>query len=313
MDYKSSGVNTELADELVKNISEFSDQIGKFAATCKLPGRTFYDLVMSCDGVGTKTILAKEAKKRFKRPMMSIGYDCVAMVVNDMLCESATPLFFMDYFATNSLDESDYREILNGIHNACKSINVKLIGGETAEMPGMFTGENFDVCGFGVGIKTRQIKHKIREGDVVLGLHSSGVHSNGFSLIRKLIDEETDSKLIHSLLKPTYLYNDKMEYLKKNKIEVKAMAHITGGGFNNINRVLPSTMEVAWKSIDRFYSNQSLFEWIQGSAGLDSYQMRATFNCGIGMMIITGRDNVKNLPLEYEELGTVEQYNRDGA
>ena len=91
------------------------------------------------------------------------------------------------------------------------------------------------------------------------------------------------------------------------------MAHITGGGFNNINRVLPSTMEVAWKSVDRFYSNQSLFEWIQESAGLDSYQMRATFNCGIGMMIITGRDNVKNLPLEYEELGTVEQYNRDGA
>ena len=153
MDYTSSGVNIALADKLVKGLAETNDQIGKFAAEYTLPAKSSTRLVSSCDGVGTKVLLALQAKKRFGRPLSSIGEDCVAMVINDLLCENATPLFFMDYFATSSLNESDYNEVLAGIISACKSIDVQLIGGETAELPGMFTPGSLDVCGFGVGAK----------------------------------------------------------------------------------------------------------------------------------------------------------------
>ena len=148
MDYKTAGVNIDLADSLINKISLKSDQIGKFAANFTLDKKLNRDLVASCDGVGTKILLALEAKRKYNRSLKSIGQDCVAMVINDILCENAEPLFFMDYLSTSKLNESDYLEIIQGIQDACEYVNIPLIGGETAELPGMFTEGSVDVCGF---------------------------------------------------------------------------------------------------------------------------------------------------------------------
>jgi phosphoribosylformylglycinamidine cyclo-ligase len=191
MDYTSAGVNVKLADRLIKNIAVESEEIGKYAASYTLPLGASSKLVSSCDGVGTKVLLALEAKRSFGRSLSSIGEDCVAMVINDLLCENANPLFFMDYFATSSLNESDYNEVLAGIITACRSIGVKLIGGETAELPGMFKDEALDVCGFGVGTQDFLNWQPPDEGDIVIGLHSTGVHSNGFSLVRKILENNS--------------------------------------------------------------------------------------------------------------------------
>ena len=310
MKYKESGVDISLAEQLVDEISGFSDQIGKYAATFQIPAWERNDLVASADGVGTKVILAKSAKELYGRPLNSVGQDCVAMVFNDMLCEGAKPLFFLDYYATNKLNQSDYREVLDGMYDACSQIGVSLIGGETAEMPGMFAGDAFDVCGFGVGMKRWRHREEptIRTGDKIIGLRSDGVHSNGFSVIRKIIDEvEVDEEFMNMLLTPTPLYYKTIDLLYKHFVEIKAISHITGGGLRNLFRVLPKDLCIQWEKFDSpYYAHEETFQWIQDYSGMSVEDMRDTFNCGLGMiLVVSPRPNIP-IPLDdYIELGTI--------
>lgn len=312
MNYKDAGVNVELASDLVDKIKPYSNQIGNFAATCPFPYSAGSDLVMSCDGVGTKVLLARYAKDVLYRPMNSIGQDCVAMVVNDILCENAEPLYFMDYFATGELEESNYLEVITGINDACKSIGVKLVGGETAELPGMFkTRQNFDVCGFGVGCKIDDTKKRMQKGDVLIGLYSSGLHSNGFSLINKLMDDDHSidrtPELIENLLAPTKIYKDDLNEFRKKMVDIKVAANITGGGWSNLDRVVDQKSSINWKTKEKsFYAHEELFEWIQTKAELSNEEMFNIFNCGIGMMLVVNPKNLKSVNVNYEFLGTIE-------
>ena len=301
MDYTSAGVNVKLADRLIENIAVESEEIGKYAASYTLPLGTSSKLVSSCDGVGTKVLLALEAKRSFGRSLSSIGEDCVAMVINDLLCENANPLFFMDYFATSSLNESDYNEVLAGIIKACRSIGVKLIGGETAELPGMFQKGALDVCGFGVGTQDFLSWQSPEEGDIVIGLHSTGVHSNGFSLVRKILENNSVShEFLDKLLTPTPLYYKEIKLLREHYYAIKAVAHITGGGWHNLNRVLPDKYSVEWYNNSCILHQQEVFQWLQETGNLTDETMRKTFNCGIGMMVILRKQPLEINP--YQDL-----------
>ena len=308
MNYKESGVNIELADRLVEQISN-SEQIGKFAANFTLPAYHNRNIVTSCDGVGTKILLALEAKRKYNRPLQSIGQDCVGMVANDILCENATPLLFMDYFATGKLEEEIYLEIIGGLQYACGRLKIPLIGGETSEMPDMFAEGAVDLCGFSIGVKNWLHRYPVEKGDRVIGIHSSGVHSNGFSLIRKLIEKDPVSReFLNQLLEPTRLYSSHVNLLDEKHHRIKAVAHITGGGFDNLNRVLSKDLTVKYHETDCFYAHSNTFSWIQERSGLSMTEMRKTFHCGIGMMvIIPAQDQV---PFEdYSELGVIENVN----
>lgn len=316
MNYKESGVNIELADRLVADLSKHSNQIGKFAANFPLPN-TSHNLVASCDGVGTKIQLAQVAKTLYERPLNSIGQDCVAMVVNDILCENATPLFFMDYFATDKLNESDFVEITTGIREACESIDVKLIGGETAEMPGVLDSNSIDVCGFSVGLKKETAWKPMGFGDMVIGLHSSGFHSNGFSLIRKHMDIEESMDdyafkyFLDQLLRPTLIYKKEFDILEAEGFEITGAAHITGGGFDNVNRMMQKGFKVFWNyGKNAYFKHNDLFKWIQKEAELSDEEMKKTFNCGIGMVIALKQHYTKNIPLNnFTILGTIVEDN----
>lgn len=307
MYYEQSGVNVNLADKLVNHISSYSQHIGKFAAVTKLPHHDLPKLVMSCDGVGTKILLAQLAKQLYNRPLNSIGQDCVAMVVNDMICENATPLFFMDYYATGKLQKDEYLEILSGIKEACDTINVQLVGGETAELPGMLSPNVVDVCGFGLGVQDAEWK-KPSVGDIVLGLYSSGLHSNGFSLVRSLIEggEFYNETIIKDLLVPTPLYVSKIHDLKQKGFNIKAIAHITGGGFDNIDRVLPEDLRVHYFHDKPYYNHQHIYSWILSTGTISSSDLKKVFNCGIGMVVIIDHTQDLVVPFDdYEVLGTL--------
>ncbi len=307
MNYKAAGVNIDLADSLIDKISTKSDQIGKFAANFTLDKKLNRELVASCDGVGTKILLALEAKRKYNRSLKSIGQDCVAMVINDILCENAEPLFFMDYLSTSKLNESDYLDIIQGIQDACEYVNIPLIGGETAELPGMFTEGSVDVCGFAVGTKQFLDFNKIELGDLVIGIHSSGIHSNGFSLVRRLLEEYPACDVhMEQLLEPTQLYHNHVKMLRSNFVEIKAIAHITGGGFNNINRVLSKLVTVQYYDADPFYEHEEIFKWIQNKSKLSNIEMQNTFNCGIGMMIVIPANRLNDIPFsDYTVLGKI--------
>ena len=285
-------------------LAKYSDQIGNFAAK-------YDNIVSSVDGVGTKILLAQYARLAYNRPLNSIGQDAVAMVVNDLLCRGAKPLFFLDYFASNKIPHDQFYEILEGIHLACKSINIPLIGGETAALPGIIIENSFDVAGFGVGrieCKDDELPRDIKRDDVVIGIKSSGFHSNGFTLIRKNIGwrESGNQEFLNKLLEPTKIYvNDimKIEDICKNKLlapkKIKGLAHITGGGFDNIQKILPKNMIV--KYTDRilyerpYLAHEDLFEWIQERETFTMDQMYATFNCGIGMVAILNPEDAESL------------------
>jgi phosphoribosylformylglycinamidine cyclo-ligase len=302
MNYKEAGVDIEKADGLIDKIKQYSDQIGPYG------GQFNGDFVASCDGVGTKVMLAKRAKELYGRPLQSLGQDLVAMVVNDLLCQHAIPLVFMDYYATSKLNESDYLEVLEGIHSACQEVGCKLIGGETAEMPGMFAYDIFDVAGFGVGQVNKSIfdDYEPEAGDVVIGLPSSGVHSNGFSLVRKYQDQY-DEEFVNKLLEPTVLYRKRVEEINSYGVIIKALAHITGGGFDNIDRILPSNLKLEWYRSEGFYYHHDLFEKIQGLSGMSYLEMRKTFNCGIGMMLVVPESKIDNIQNDYVYLGKLEE------
>ena len=325
-----------MADDqkLIKEISKYSDQIGGFAAKYSSYNKWFRtDFATSCDGVGTKILLAQIANSFYSRPLTSIGIDCVAMVVNDLLCKGAFPKYFLDYFATDSLNEHEFYEVLAGIQEGCEECNMELLGGETAELNGLISSGTFDVCGFGIGHMADGYelpKDNIKIGDSVVGLESSGFHSNGFTTIRKYTtDVDTHEPMgiewLSFLLEPTKIYvNDILKIreigsgtsftdskIKEEPIEIKALAHITGGGFENVNRVLPDNLTVMYDREDEFYSHHQLFQWIQTKAKMTMEEMRSTFNCGIGMVMILSPEDAKRLPIDTIPLGRIDNNYED--
>jgi phosphoribosylformylglycinamidine cyclo-ligase len=293
-------------DKLVESIKQYSSQIGGFAGEYFLPAPEWKNqkLVASCDGVGTKILLAQHAKKKFGRSLKSIGIDCVAMVVNDLLCNGCQPLFFLDYFCSANVNDEDFKEVLAGIYVGCSQSGMELIGGETAELPGIIEKNTFDVCGFGVGRVTDTLPNldTMKAGDKLVGLPSSGFHSNGYTLIRQHVEVNDAKDFIYSLLESTKIYNNEINALKKARIEIKGLAHITGDGYNNVNRVLPDNLSANIRLWDpeqtgnatnetKFFRHEKLFKWIQKEANLTKKEMMATFNCGVGMVVIVPDDS----------------------
>ena len=298
--YRDAGVDIDAGDALVEAIKPFAKRtmrpevlagIGGFGALFEI-GKRFREpvLVTGTDGVGTKLKLAFQLKRHD-----TVGIDLVAMSVNDILVQGAEPLFFLDYFACGRLDVPAATAVIKGIAEGCEQAGCALIGGETAEMPGMYAEGEYDLAGFAVGVveKSAIISGlSIVAGDVVLGLASSGAHSNGYSLVRKIIervkpDLEADfhgRKLADVLLAPTRIYVKSLLALIK-ALPVKGMAHITGGGLvENVPRVLPAgvTAELrraAWPRLP-------LFDWLQKEGGVPEAEMHRVFNCGIGMVVV---------------------------
>ncbi len=301
--YRDAGVDIEAGDALVEQIKPYAKRtmrpevlggIGGFGSLFAVP-KKFKEpiLVSGTDGVGTKLKLAFELNKHD-----TVGIDLVAMSVNDILVQGAEPLFFLDYFACGKLEVGVAAQVIKGIAEGCEQSGCALVGGETAEMPGMYPAGEYDLAGFAVGCvdKASIIDGKsIAVGDVVLGLASSGAHSNGYSLIRKLIaksdiDFESDfhgRKFKDVIMAPTRIYVKSLLKLIE-ALPVKGMAHITGGGLTeNVPRVLPEglTAEIQKKS----WTLPPLFQWLQTQGNISDFEMHKTFNCGIGMVIIVDK------------------------
>jgi phosphoribosylformylglycinamidine cyclo-ligase len=304
--YAQAGVDIDAGDELVERIKpavrrsmrrEVLGGIGGFGALVEVPLDRYRKpvLVSGTDGVGTKLRLAIDAGRH-----NTIGVDLVAMCANDVVVQGAEPLFFLDYFATGKLNVDVGERVIAGIVEGCVEAGCALVGGETAEMPGMYHGADYDLAGFCVGVveKDRIVDgSKTTAGDVVLGLPSSGPHSNGFSLIRKIlefsavdVEDELDGvALIDRLMAPTRIYVKPLLALLR-EIEVHGLAHITGGGLtDNIPRVIPTGLEVALER--KSWPREPVFEWLQGQGRIAAEEMYRVFNCGIGMTIqVAARD-----------------------
>ncbi len=300
LSYRQAGVDIDAGNALVENIKPLVKNtfrpgvlagLGGFGALFEIPVEKYEQpvLVSGTDGVGTKLKLAMMLDKHG-----SIGIDLVAMCVNDIIVAGAEPLFFLDYFATGKLLVDRATDIISGIAKGCELAGCALTGGETAEMPGMYQGDDYDLAGFSVGIveKSRILTgEKVQQGDVLLGLASSGPHSNGYSLIRKVIEvSQADlhadlggQPLGEALLEPTRIYVKPLLALLK-AIDVHALAHITGGGLTeNIPRVLPSNTAAHIDTSS--WPRPAVFQWLQENGNIDSEEMLRTFNSGIGMMI----------------------------
>src|SRR5215470_12006390 len=298
--YRDAGVDIDAGDELVERIKpivrrtqrpEVLAGIGGFGALVEIPsGYKQPVLVSGTDGVGTKLRLAIDTGRHD-----TIGIDLVAMCANDVVVQGAEPLFFLDYYATGRLDVAVAEAVVRGIVEGCVQAGAALVGGETAEMPGMYHGEDYDLAGFCVGVVEKESiidGSKVAAGDVIIGLDSSGAHSNGYSLIRKLVAKsgatpatQLDGRpLFDRLLAPTRIYVKPLLALMK-ALPVHALAHITGGGLtDNIPRVLPEGLEAVLER--RAWGRDALFEWLQRTARIDAAEMYRTFNCGIGMAVI---------------------------
>jgi phosphoribosylformylglycinamidine cyclo-ligase len=304
--YEEAGVSIDAGNALVKRIGPMAkatrrtgsmDDIGGFGALFDLKATGYKDplLVSSTDGVGTKLKLAQAMDKHD-----TIGIDLVAMCVNDLIVQGAEPLFFLDYFATGKLEVGVAEQVIKGIAEGCRQSGCALVGGETAEMPGMYLSGEYDLAGFAVGAverKKRLPAAGIRKGNVVLGLASSGVHSNGFSLVRHImgmhrLNHNSPAPFAHGktlgevLLAPTRLYiKSCLKAIARFKGDVKALAHITGGGLvENIPRVIPKNLAVEISTSS--WDIPPVFEWLQEAGGVPRMDMLRTFNCGIGMVLI---------------------------
>ncbi len=299
LSYKDAGVDIEAGDALVERIKSVAKRtrrpevmagLGGFAALCEIPeGYRQPVLVSGTDGVGTKLRLAMNLQKHD-----TIGIDLVAMCVNDLVVTGAEPLFFLDYYATGKLNVDVAAAVVSGIGDGCELSGCSLVGGETAEMPGMYEGEDYDLAGFCVGVveKSEIIDgSKVQAGDTLIALTSSGPHSNGYSLIRKIIDV-TDADLnqdcggkplADALMEPTRIYVKSVLKLIKES-QVNAMAHITGGGLTeNIPRVLPDDCKAIIDT--KSWALPPVFQWLQRGGNVDMREMYRTFNCGVGMVI----------------------------
>jgi phosphoribosylformylglycinamidine cyclo-ligase len=308
LSYRDAGVDIDAGDRLIENIKPFAKRtlrpevltgIGGFGALFEI-SRKYQNpvLVSGTDGVGTKLKLAFQLNKHDR-----IGIDLVAMSVNDILVQGAEPLFFLDYFACGKLNVETATAVISGIAKGCELAGCALIGGETAEMPGMYPYEEYDLAGFAVGIveKDQIISGTtIQDGDIVLGLASSGAHSNGYSLIRKIIENNridlssdfNGKKLSDTIMAPTRIYVKPLLELIK-QLPVKGLAHITGGGLiENVPRILPDqVMAVLQKNS---WEMPPLFHWLQQQGNVADHEMVRVFNCGIGMVIVVAPDHVEN-------------------
>jgi phosphoribosylformylglycinamidine cyclo-ligase len=305
--YRDAGVDIDAGDELVERIKpvvrrtqrpEVLAGIGGFGALVEIPqGYKQPVLVSGTDGVGTKLRLAIDTGRHD-----TIGIDLVAMCANDVVVQGAEPLFFLDYYATGKLVVDVAESVIRGIAEGCSQAGAALVGGETAEMPGIYSGEDYDLAGFCVGVveKSAIIDGRgIVPGDAVVGLASSGPHSNGYSLIRKLIavsnaTPDTDlhgRPLFDRLLTPTRIYVKSLLELIRT-LPVKGLAHITGGGItDNIPRVLPEGLEVVLER--NSWQRDPVFDWLQRTSRIDSTEMYRTFNCGIGMVAIIPKQHAR--------------------
>jgi phosphoribosylformylglycinamidine cyclo-ligase len=314
MSYRQAGVDIDAGNRLVDLIKPFvratrrpgaDAEIGGFGGVFDLKALGMRDplLVASNDGVGTKVKLAIDANRH-----ENIGIDLVAMCVNDLVVQGAEPLFFLDYFATGKLVPEHAAKVVEGIAKGCKEAGCALIGGETAEMPGLYAGEDYDLAGFSVGAVERDAllpRPDVKAGDILIGLPSSGVHSNGYSLVRRIVDKsgvKLDAKapfdasqtLGEALLAPTRIYVKPVLSAIKATPGIKALAHITGGGFvDNIPRVLPDNC-AAKVDLSRI-PVLPVFKWLAKEGGVAELEMLRTFNCGIGLILAVDAAKVSDV------------------
>ena len=312
--YKDAGVDVQATDALVNDISSLSkstvrtgsvDSIGGFGGIFDLKECGYKDplLVSGTDGIGTKILLGIETNK-----LDGLGFDLVGMCLNDILCHGADPLFFLDYYASSKVDKTSFLKIIKSITEACKQNNCSLIGGETAEMPGLYKKKDFDFAGFCVGAVERDNllpKHSLmKKDDLLFGINSSGFHSNGYSLIRKIIKDQNiqlnkvpefnsnyDS-IGDALMAPTALYYPFLKELIKSQ-HITGISHITGGGvLGNIPRMLPKHLNATIHK-DKINPN-AIFEWLQKIGNITDTEMLKTFNCGLGIVLSVQKNNYKN-------------------
>jgi phosphoribosylformylglycinamidine cyclo-ligase len=308
LSYRDAGVDIDAGDALVERIKPFAKKtlregvlggLGGFGALFEVPKRYREPVLVSgTDGVGTKLKLAFELKRHD-----TVGIDLVAMSVNDVLVQGAEPLFFLDYFACGRLDVDIAASVIQGIAKGCEQGGCALIGGETAEMPGMYPEGEYDLAGFAVGVveKSQIITGQdIVPGDAVLGLPSSGAHSNGYSLVRKILAVakpdlaapfDGGRTLADAIMEPTRIYVKPMQALMA-ELPVKGMAHITGGGLTeNVPRVLPENVKAVIES--SAWRRPALFQWLQSAGNVAESEMHRVFNCGIGMCVVVAKENVQ--------------------
>ena len=290
LSYRDAGVDIDAGDALVEAIKPFAKRtmrpevlagIGGFGALCEIPKKYRHPvLVSSTDGVGTKLKLAFALGRHD-----TVGIDLVAMSVNDVLVQGAEPLFFLDYYATGKLEPKVAADVIRGIARGCELAGCALIGGETAEMPGMYAEGEYDLAGFCVGVVERDRiidGRAIRPGDVLLGLASSGAHSNGYSLVRRILERETPPAGL-DLLSPTRIYVKSVLSLLAS-IPVRGLAHITGGGLTgNVPRILPQGTQARIRASS--WPRPDLFRWLQQAGNVAEDEMFRVFNCGIGMVL----------------------------
>lgn len=299
LSYKDAGVDIDAGNALIERIKgvakrtarpEVMGGLGGFGALCEIPaGYRQPVLVSGTDGVGTKLRLAMDLKKHD-----TIGIDLVAMCVNDLIVAGAEPLFFLDYYATGKLNIDTAADVVTGIGRGCELAGAALVGGETAEMPGMYEGEDYDLAGFCVGVVEKADiidGSRVQAGDSLIALAASGPHSNGYSLIRKIIEVSKadlnqpmgDGTLADALMAPTRIYVKSVLQLIKDS-QVNALSHITGGGLlENIPRVLPKSSKAVINTAS--WELPPVFQWLQSNGNVDAREMYRTFNCGVGMVI----------------------------
>ena len=297
--YKKSGVDVIKTDKLISQALKFiksshNDKVlgNKLGFSAEYRVNKDIKLCAATDGVGTKAILAAELND-----YKGIGQDLVAMCSNDLLCNKAKPLFFLDYFACSSVKSKQYTEILRSITGACKKINCSLIGGETAEMPSLYKGNHFDIAGFLVGIKERYKTLNVTRGDLIFGIKSNGFHSNGFSLIRKIISKNkinikrakfNKQKLSNLIMRPTRLYHRYINYYDLKYI--KTLSHITGGGvYSNFKRSIPKGTKFDLNIIKL----PKEYDFIKDNINISNVELMEIFNCGIGMIFVINKKHYK--------------------
>ncbi len=321
--YADSGVDIDAGNALIKDIGPLAKRtsragadvaLGGFGGLFDLKACGFKDpvLVACNDGVGTKVKIAIEAGMH-----SSIGIDLVAMCVNDLVVQGAEPLFFLDYYATGKLDRETARQVIAGIADGCVEAGCALIGGETAEMPGLYAQDDYDLAGFSVGAVERDAilpRSDLAVGDVILGLASNGIHSNGYSLVRRLVSQSgcawdepppfasDHASLAEDLLRPTRIYVKSILSALRDGHPIKALAHITGGGLTeNIPRVLPEG-KAARLNLGS-WQRPSVFQWLQAESGTNDDEMLKTFNCGIGMVVVCAPEAADTLQAHLENCG----------
>ncbi len=311
--YQDAGVDINKGNDLIEKIKPIAKStarkgvlagLGGFGAMFELPINKYKNpvLISGTDGVGTKLKVAEMLNKHD-----TIGIDLVAMCVNDLIVQGAEPLFFLDYYATGKLNTDIAVSVISGIGEGCKQSGCALIGGETAEMPGMYAGEDYDLAGFCVGIAEKEAVidgSKVKNGDHIIALGSSGPHSNGYSLIRKVLErtEPTDAQL-QQLIEPTKIYVKSVLSLLKQHT-VHAISHITGGGLlENIPRVLPD--DLAAKLDNTSWELPEIFQFLQNTGNIELTEMYRVFNCGVGMILILSAkesaDAIKHLEAQGEK------------